>query len=58
MMHNKKLLVCLIAVAGFCGAHLAHAEQLLMPALDANGSTLALLLCGFAGLLKARRGVA
>jgi hypothetical protein len=57
-MHNKKLLMALISMAGLCGAHLAQAEQLLMPALDANGSTLALLLCGFVGLLKARRGVA
>lgn len=57
-MWNKKILMGLVSVVGVGCAHLAHAEQLVMPTLDANSGTLALLLCGFVGLLKARSNAA
>lgn len=58
IMRNRKILVGLVSILGLCCAHLAHAEQLVMPTLAAHGSTLAMLLCGFTGLLKARRNAA
>lgn len=57
-MWNKKILMGLVSIVGLGCAHLAHAEQLVMPTLDAHGSTLALLLCGVVGLIKARSNVA
>ena len=54
-MNNKRILAALTVLIALGSAHLAHAEQLVMPTLDAHGSTLALVVCGFIALIKTRR---
>ncbi|HSB97906.1 MAG TPA: hypothetical protein VLC91_15705 [Spongiibacteraceae bacterium] len=54
MMNNKWILAGLTILIAVGSAHLAHAEELMLPTLSAHGSTLALVFCGFIALVKAR----
>jgi hypothetical protein len=55
MLNKKRILVSLTTMIMLGSAHLAQAEQMVMPTINAHGSTLALVLCGVVALIKARR---
>jgi hypothetical protein len=55
VMNKKRIFTSLTTILLLGSAHLAQAEQIVMPTLSAHGSTLALVFCGVIALIKARR---